>query len=232
MKKSFAEKKYLGICLLVILSSFSSADPIYQRVHSALENKRIQRAERERNRWQWQMPNRVMDELGIKAGQIIGDVGAGDGYFTFRLAERIGQTGRIYASDIDSQALQGLKAVSREKRLENITVILGTDCDPKLPAKSMDMILMVNVIHLVNEPTLFLQNITKSLKPGAYLVIIQWDAEKMGKELKGWKKNDRALYSMRTNLRKIYTAGLEVERILDFLPLQKIYICVPVSLIP
>jgi len=232
MKKSYAVKKYLGIYLIVILSSFITADPFYQQHHSELENNRIRRAERERNRWQWQMPNRVLDELETKAGMVIGDVGAGDGYFTFFLADRVGKSGKIYASDIDKRALQVIREKSQEKSLDNISVILGTETNPKLPEKSMDMILMVNVLHLVKKPDFFLKSLAKSLKSGANLVIIQWDEEKMSKELKGWKKNDRERYSLRINLRKIYTSGFEVIKILDFLPLQKIYVCAPVSLIP
>lgn len=183
--------------------------------------------DRHRDRWYWQMPHRIIDEAGIKPGMSVADVGAGDGYFTFRLAERVGPHGRVYANDIDNRALQVVRDKCREEDIRNITVILGKEDDPLLPEKSIDIILMVNVIHLVKNPSLFLKNIEKCLKPGGTLVIVQWDAEKMDSEMQEeqWDPVDRARYTLRTNLRKIYDADFEVVQIKEFLPMQKIYIC-------
>lgn len=183
--------------------------------------------DRHRDRWYWQMPYRVIEEAGIKPGMTVGDVGAGDGYFTFRLAERIGPDGRVYANDIDNRALQVVRDKCREEDIRNITVILGKEDDPLLPEKSLDIVLMVNVIHLVKNPSLFLKNIEKCLKPGGTLVIVQWDAEKMDAEMQGdkWDPVDRERYTLRTNLRTIYDANFEVVQIKEFLPMQRIYIC-------
>ncbi len=183
--------------------------------------------DRHRDRWYWQMPHRVIDEAGIKPGMTVADVGAGDGYFTFRLAERVGPEGRVYANDIDNRALQVVRDKCSEEDIRNITVILGKEDDPLLPEKSMDVVLMVNVIHLVKNPTLFLKKIDKSLKPGGTLVIVQWDAEKMDSEMQPerWDPVDRARYTLRTNLRKIYDADFEVVWIKEFLPMQRVYIC-------
>lgn len=183
--------------------------------------------DRHRDRWYWQMPHRIMDEAGIKPGMTVADVGAGDGYFTFRLAERVGSHGRVYANDIDNRALQVVRDKCSEEDIRNITVVLGKEDDPLLPEKSMDVVLMVNVIHLVKNPSLFLKKIEKSLKPGGTLVIVQWDAEKMDSEMQPeqWDPEDRERYTLRTNLRKIYDADFEVVRIKEFLPMQRIYIC-------
>ena len=191
------------------------------------EHEHEQREDRNRNRWHWQMPVRVMDETGVKAGMIVADVGAGDGYFTFHLAERVGNGGKILACDIDNRALQVIRDKCAERGIQNISVILGKEDDPLIPQKSVDIVLMVNTIHLIENPSEYLKKLGESLKPDGKLVIVQWDAEKMGKELRDWDADDRAKYTLRTNLRHIYDGDFEVVKIKDFLPMQLIYICEP-----
>lgn len=183
--------------------------------------------DRHRNRMYWQLPVRVMDEIGVTAGMTVADVGAGDGYFTFLLAERVGNSGKVLACDIDNLALQVIRDRYAESEIKNISVILGKENDPLIPDKDVDIILMVNVIHLVENPSEYLKKLGESLKPEGNLVIVQWDAEKMDSESKGWDADDRAKYTLRTNLRHIYGGELEVVQIKDFLPMQLIYICQP-----
>ncbi len=97
--------------------------------------------DRHRDRWYWQMPYRIIDEAGIQPGMTVADVGAGDGYFTFRLAERVGPDGRVYANDIDNRALQVVRDKCREEDIRNVAVIFGKEDDPLLPEKSMDIVL-------------------------------------------------------------------------------------------
>lgn len=186
-----------------------------------------QQIDRHRDRWYWQMPNRVMDEIGIKAGMTVADVGAGDGYFTFHLAERVGNSGKVLACDIDNRALQVIRDRCRKERLNNISVILGKEDDPLISDKQVDIILMVNVIHLIKDASDYLKKLKKSLKPEGKLVLIQWDAEKMSKELKDWDEDDKQKYTLQTNLRYINDGDFEVAHIKTFLPMQLIYICRP-----
>lgn len=183
--------------------------------------------ERHRDRWYWQMPLRVMNEIGVTEGKTVADVGAGDGYFTFLLAEQVGQEGKVYASDIDEKALQVIRDRCKKEEIKNVSVVLGKEDDPLLPKGSIDLVLMVNTIHLVEKKDVFLKNIMTSLKPGGILVIVQWDADKMDAEAPGWDPKDRELYTLRTNLGHIYGAGYEVLDIMAFLPMQNIYICRP-----
>ena len=173
------------------------------------------------------MPVRVMDEIGVKAGKTVADVGAGDGYFTFHLAERVGNSGKVLACDIDNRALQVIRDRCAERGIKNISVILGKEDDPLIPQKSVDIVLMVNTIHLIENPSDYLKKLQLSLKPNGSLVIVQWDAEKMDYESKGWDADDRAKYTLRANLRHIYDGDFEVVQIKDFLPMQLIYICQP-----
>jgi ubiquinone/menaquinone biosynthesis C-methylase UbiE len=185
------------------------------------------REKRYQERMYWQMPLRVMDELDIEEGMSVADVGAGIGYFTLKLSKKVGKTGKVFASDIDKDALAFLDERRREAGLDNIVIIHGRADDPLIPEESADLILIVNTIHLVKEKALFLDNIRKSLKEGGKVVFVQWDAEKMDSESPGWDPKDRELYTMQTMLNMIYDADYEVLEIKDFLPMQMIYICKP-----
>lgn len=181
------------------------------------------------DRFYWQMPNRVMDELNITPGMTIADVGAGIGYFTLILAKRVGEKGKVYASDIDEDALAILNEQGKELELDNIVIIHGQEDDSLLPKDSVDLVLIVNTIQFVKEKTAFLNNIRSSLKKNGKLVFIQWDAEKMDSELPGWSKEDREKYTIHTMLNMIYAANYEVLDIKYFLPMQLIYICQPMK---
>jgi len=179
------------------------------------------------DRWYWQMPQRVMDELDIGPGMNVADVGAGIGYFTLMLSKRVGETGKVYASDIDENALAFLNERRKEQGLKNILIIHGREDDPLIPEASVDLVLIVNTIQLVKEKTAFLNSIRDSLKENGKLVFIQWEAEKMDSESPGWDSKDRELYTIHTMLKMIYDADYEVIEIKDFLPMQLIYICQP-----
>jgi len=186
-----------------------------------------ERQKRYEDRWYWQMPRRVMDELDIGPGMNVADVGAGIGYFTLKLSKRVGKTGKVYASDIDENALAFLNERRKDAGMDNISIIQGREDDPMIPKASVDLVLIVNTIQLVKEKTVFLNNIRNSLKEKGKLVFVQWDAEKMDSELPGWDSQDRELYLMQTMLKMIYDANYEVLEIKDFLPMQLIYICQP-----
>jgi len=181
----------------------------------------------DRDRWYWQMPQRVMDELDIGPGMNVADIGAGIGYFTFMLSKRVGETGKVYASDIDEDALAFLDERRKDRGLDNILTIRGKGDDPLIPKASVDLVLIVNTIHLVEKKAAFLHNIRNSLKENGKVVFVQWDAEKMDSESSGWGSKDRERYTMRTMLKTIYDADYEVVEIKDFLPMQLIYVCQP-----
>ncbi len=186
-----------------------------------------ERQKRYEDRWYWQMPRRVMDELVIGPGMKVADVGAGIGYFTLKLSRRVEETGKVYASDIDENAFAFLRERMNEAGLNNIIIIHGKEDDPLIPESSVDLVLIVNTIQLVKDKKAFLKNIRNSLKEKGKLVFIHWDAEKMDSEIPGWDSKDRERYTIRTMLKMIYDADYEVLEIKDFLPMQLIYVCQP-----
>lgn len=226
MKKNSIIVLCITVFLVIPSIGFSWQNQEHQHRDTGLKQYE-ERQKRYEDRWYWQMPLRVMDELDIGPGMNVADVGAGMGYFTLKLSKRVGKTGKVYASDIDENALAFLNERRKGADLDNISIIHGREDDPMIPKASVDLVLIVNTIQFVKEKTVFLNNIRNSLKEKGKLVFVQWDAEKMDSELPGWGSQDRELYLMHTMLKMIYDANYEVLEIKDFLPMQLIYICQP-----
>jgi len=217
-------KNSVLLIIILLLLSFKC----YSQHDHTHGKQQAQSLEKDKDRWLWQLPRKVIKEIGIHEGMIVADVGAGDGYFTIPLAQKVGETGFIFASDIDSNALSNLKTKSDKLGLKNVQIILGTEDNPGLPGGHIDIVLIVNTIHLIKDLNSVLDNIRSSLKQGGRLVIIQWDSEKMNIEAEiEWDAEDKSKFSLRTTLRRIYEANFEFEKILTFLPMQNIFICIP-----
>jgi ubiquinone/menaquinone biosynthesis C-methylase UbiE len=122
-------------------------------------------------------PDQVLDAIGIARGSTVADVGAGVGYFTWRLAERVGANGIVYGEDIQTEMLQALRKNMEARHISNVQPILGTPEDPKLPKESIDLVLLVDVYHEFSEPEKMLDRIRESLKVGGRLVLLEYRAE-------------------------------------------------------
>ncbi len=107
----------------------------------------------------------VMDLAEIRRGMTVADIGAGEGYYTVRLAERVGK-GRVLAEDIDGEALARLGNRVEAERLDNVSIKRGTEDDPRLPRGSFDRIFMVHMYHEVSEPYAFLWRLRPALREG------------------------------------------------------------------
>lgn len=117
----------------------------------------------------------VMDMAGIKPGMTVADIGAGEGYYTVRLAERVGSQGRVLAQDIDRDALDRLGARVERERLDNVSIKLGEGDDPKLPQSSFDRIFLVHMYHEVREPYAFLWRLWPALRRGGQVIVVDVD---------------------------------------------------------
>lgn len=122
-------------------------------------------------------PEKALDALGIEKGWVVGDIGAGSGYMTVRLAERVGPGGTVYANDIQPEMLRLLQQRLVTTRLANVVPVLGTMDDPKLPASMLDLELLVDVYHELSEPQGMLHHLRDALKPGGRLVLLEYRKE-------------------------------------------------------
>jgi ubiquinone/menaquinone biosynthesis C-methylase UbiE len=114
----------------------------------------------------------VMDLAQIGAGTTVADIGAGEGYYTVRLAERVGERGRVLAVDIDKGAIERLGARVERERLDNVSIKLSTADDPRLPANSFDRVFLVHMYHEVAEPYAFLWHLRPGLKAGGQVIVV------------------------------------------------------------
>jgi ubiquinone/menaquinone biosynthesis C-methylase UbiE len=119
--------------------------------------------------------NTVMDLASIRPGMTVADIGAGEGYYTVRLAERVGMDGRVLAQDIDRDVLGRLGARVQDDRLDNVSIKLGDVDDPRLPENSFDRIFMVHMYHEVTEPYAFLWRLRPALREGGQVVVVDVD---------------------------------------------------------
>lgn len=127
----------------------------------------------------WQQPERVMDALGIADGANVADLGAGGGYFTVRLARRVGPNGRVYAEDVQSQMIESIDLRVGREGLSNVDTILGTPDDAKLPG-NLDAVLIVGTYPELTEPVALLEHVAASLKPNGRLGIIDFRLDGYG----------------------------------------------------
>lgn len=122
----------------------------------------------------WQRPDQVMDALGIADGAIVADVGAGGGWFTVRLARRVGPNGVVYAEDIQPQMIEAIDRRVLREGLRNVRTILGTPRDPKLPAGRIDAVLIVGAFNEMEDPVALLRNVAGALTPRGRVGIVDF----------------------------------------------------------
>lgn len=133
----------------------------------------LDRPERE----QEEQPAKLMEALKLKPGDSVTDLGAGSGYFTFRMADKVGTNGKVYAVEIQPEMLAIIKKRAAERGVKNIELVLGKIDDPKLPPNSQDLILLVDVYHEFSHPWEMTQAMVKALKPGGRLVFVEFRME-------------------------------------------------------
>ncbi|MDE2301178.1 MAG: class I SAM-dependent methyltransferase [Sphingomonadales bacterium] len=117
----------------------------------------------------------VMRLADIRPGMTVADLGAGAGYYTMRLAPRVGRKGRVLAEDIDGAALTRLGDRVQRERLDNVSIEQGDEADPHLPPASFDRIFMVHMYHEVSEPYAFLWHLRPALRPGGRVIVVDAD---------------------------------------------------------
>lgn len=114
----------------------------------------------------------IMNRAGIRPGMTVADIGAGEGYYTVRLANRVGSKGRVLAEDIMPEVIEALSRRITREDWRNVSVRLGAPEDPRLPENSFDRILMVHMYHEIAEPYAFLWNLSPALKSDGELIVV------------------------------------------------------------
>jgi ubiquinone/menaquinone biosynthesis C-methylase UbiE len=166
------------------------------------------------NRDEWQHPEEVIKTLKIQAGYQVADLGAGSGYFTFRLADAVGPTGKVYAVDIDAEMNADLAKRVQDKGYQNIEVVLARPNNPGLPDNGIDLIFTSNTYHHLEDRVTYFANLQQDLQSDGLIAIIDFTGE-------GWFQQLFGHYTpSETIQRELQEAGYTLKEELAFLPNQ------------
>jgi ubiquinone/menaquinone biosynthesis C-methylase UbiE len=164
-------------------------------------------------------PDEALDAIGIQRGSTVADIGAGVGYFTWRLANRVGRNGVVYGEDIQQAMLDMLAKNMTTRHLSNVRAVLGTVDDPKLPMNSIDLVLLVDVYHEFSEPEKMLDRIRESMKPGGRIVFLEYRAEDPEVPIKPEHK-----MTVKQVRAEVEPEGYKFDKTIEVLPQQHIII--------
>jgi ubiquinone/menaquinone biosynthesis C-methylase UbiE len=133
----------------------------------------LDRPEREEE----EAPDDAIAQINLQKGQIVADIGAGSGFMSEKMSKKVGPTGKVYAEDIQPQMIELLKQRMDKQKLANIIPVLGTPDDPKLPASTLDLELLVDVYHEFQRPVAMVDHLRDALKPGGRMVLLEYRKE-------------------------------------------------------
>lgn len=160
----------------------------------------------------------LLEALDLKPGMVVADVGAGSGYFSWRMAQKVAPDGKIFATDIQPEMLELLMAQMKRRKVDQIVVpVLGTVQDPKLPAGSTDLILLVDVYHELDFPYEMAEAMVRALKPGGRLVLVEYRGEDPNVPIKRLHKMTTVQVK-----RELAVQTLTFDRAIETLPQQHI----------
>ena len=172
----------------------------------------LERPERERE----ERTDLLLDALDLKPTDVVADIGAGTGFFTFLMASKVPQ-GRVLAVDIQPEMIEYLNEGKAKRKIPNVQPVLGTESDPKLPANAVDLAILIDAYHEFSYPREMIQRITSSLKPGGRIVLVEYRAEDPTVPIKELHK-----LSVAQATKEMKAAGLKLLKNDDRLPQQHI----------
>jgi SAM-dependent methyltransferase len=167
------------------------------------------------DRDEWQRPQQILDALGVADAAVVADVGAGSGWFTVRLARRVGPNGLVYAQDVQPEMLAAITRRVQREGLRNVRPVLGRGSDPQLPAGRLDGILLVGVVHEIEDRVALFANLARSLKPAGRLGVVDFRPGNSGPGPDAADRLPAATIAVEAT-----QAGLRLQREETFLPFQ------------
>ena len=175
----------------------------------------LERPERENE----EAPSKAIDLLELKPGMAVADIGAGSGYYASRIARRVGPAGHVYATDIQQGMIDILERRIKAEGLANMTTILGGADDPKLPPNSIDLAIMVDVYHELQQPQIFLQRLKDTFKPGGRLVLLEFRKE--DPKIPILEVHKMSVEEVRQEME---AEGLVIDKVIETLPWQHLIV--------
>ncbi|MBW4522269.1 MAG: class I SAM-dependent methyltransferase [Scytolyngbya sp. HA4215-MV1] len=170
------------------------------------------------SRMQEERPGLVVNGLGLQPTDVVADIGAGTGYFSFRLAPLVPQ-GKVLAVDIQPEMLEILHDLRQAKHITNVEPVLGSNTDPHLPTESVDLALMVDAYHEFDFPYEMMMAIVRALKPGGRVALVEYRGENPFVAIKRLHK-----MTQKQVRQEMQVVGLTWQETQDFLPQQHLMI--------
>lgn len=164
-------------------------------------------------------PDLALRLLKIRKGSVVADVGAGVGYYSFRIAKIVGSEGKVYATDIQPEMLRLLRKRMEKERIENIVTAVGAEDSANLPDGAIDIVLLVDVYHEFSRPQEMLRSIARSLKPEGRLVLFEFREEDPNVPIRPEHK-----MSIATVRQELEAEGYEMDKLIKDLPWQHLFI--------
>jgi SAM-dependent methyltransferase len=164
-----------------------------------------------------EQPEKVLDALKVEPGQVVADLGAGSGFYTFKLAKLVGAEGSVLAVDIQDAMLKFIRDRAARENITNIGLVRCTETDPHLPANRVDLVLMVDVYHELAYPYEVMANVVRALKPGGRVAFVEFRAEDETVPIKRVHK-----MSLEQLSKEMAAVGLEPLDVVETLPWQHI----------
>jgi len=167
-----------------------------------------------------QRPDEIVRTMGLRPGAVVADLGAGTGYFTRRLAKAVGQSGRVYAVDIQPEMLRHLKENIEKAGIRNVVPVLGESDDPNLPRGSLDWILLVDVYHELQQPKAMLAKMREALNRTGKIALVEYRLE----GLTALHVREEHRMSKEQVLAEWEPAGFRLVTLHEFLPVQHFFV--------
>jgi FkbM family methyltransferase len=174
----------------------------------------LERQSRERE----EQPTKAIAALDLKPTDVVADIGAGTGYFSFRMAKEVPQ-GKVFAVDVQPEMLDIIEFLKQENKITNVEPILGAIVNPNLPANSIDLALMVDAYHEFSHPNEMMQELVKALKPAGRVVLVEYRRENPFIPIKALHK-----MTQKQARKEMQAVGLQWQATKDVLPSQHIMV--------
>jgi SAM-dependent methyltransferase len=222
MRRRLATALVVGLLALAAIAAQARRHPVSGRVFAQTMGVEgaawLERSEREAE----EAPSKAVAALALRPGDVVADVGAGSGYYTVRLAQAVGPKGKVVATDLQAGMIDLLKARVAREKIANVEVLQGGADDPRLPARTFDLVLMVDVYHELSAPQVFVRRLKDALKPSGRLVLIEFRREDPRVPIREEHK-----MSVEQVRQELGADGFRIDRVIDVLPWQHIIVLRP-----
>jgi len=224
LKNNLLKKRLLQLlCILIAISAIAVAQEQRTRTPGRILQPQHAGILLMESRLNMEKPDKVLQFMGLRDGDIVADIGCGNGFYTLRLANKISPRGVVFAVDVQQGMLDQLAERQKEENITNVYPILGEYEDPLLPPGKMDWILLVDTYHEFSNPEAMLARMKESLAPGGRVALIEYRGERSPGKNQFPIPSDHAM-TVDQVMQEWLPAGFELVTRVDFLPIQHFFV--------